>query len=216
MEGNSSMMNETKKGIFGGVFISLGAFAYLTVLQKTNNIFLASLCFYLGLSLIMITKQNLFTGQVLTKANLPIREYIDTLIKTWIFNFIGSIITTILLSQILHPDITQLINNKLSLTPIQIVISAIFCNALVCCAVANYNKTKNHLMSWFYIFIFVIMSFEHCVADMSYIILGLQLQCTNLVASNIITLLICSTIGNIIGGRIMVSIINNKEVNVNE
>jgi formate/nitrite transporter FocA (FNT family) len=204
-------MNEIKKSIYGGSMISLGAFAYLIVLQKTNNIFLASMCFYLGLSLIMLTKQNLFTGQIFTRSHLPIREYIDTLINTWLFNFIGSIITTILLSQIFHPDITQLINNKLSLTLIQIIISAIFCNALVCIAVANYNKTNNHLMSWFYIFIFVIMGFEHCVADMTYIVLGLQLQYTNLVYSNILPLLICSTIGNIIGGRIIVNIIKQNK-----
>lgn len=198
-------MDEMTKGIFGGAFISLGAFAYLTVLQKTNNIFLASMCFYLGLSLIMITKQNLFTGQVLTKANLSIRKYIDTLIKTWIFNFIGSVITTILLNQILHPDITQLVTNKLSLTPMQIIISAIFCNLLVCGAVYNYNESKNHLMSWFYIFAFIIMSFEHCVANMTYMMLG-QLQGANMISSSVIILFFCSTLGNIIGGRIIVSI----------
>jgi formate/nitrite transporter FocA (FNT family) len=199
-------MNEIKKSIYGGSMISLGAFAYLIVLQKTSNIFLASICFYLGLSLIMLTRQNLFTGQVFTKASLPIREYIDTLINTWLFNFIGSIITTILLSQIFHPDITQLINNKLSLNPIQIIISAIFCNVLVCIAVANYNKTSNHLMSWFYIFIFVVMSFEHCVANFSYVSLSIIQNCNTSLYSSVL-LLIFSTIGNIIGGRIVVYIL---------
>lgn len=32
------------KSIFAGVSISLGAFAYLITLQKTNNIFLTELC----------------------------------------------------------------------------------------------------------------------------------------------------------------------------
>ena len=36
------------KSIFAGVSISLGAFAYLITLQKTNNIFLSSLVPVMG------------------------------------------------------------------------------------------------------------------------------------------------------------------------
>jgi formate/nitrite transporter FocA (FNT family) len=208
-------MNEIKKSILGGAFISLGAFAYLITLQKTNNIFLASICFYLGLSLIMITKQNLFTGQVFTKSNLPIREYIDTLLKTWYLNFIGSVITTILLIQILHPDVSQLVDNKLSLNPIQTIISAIFCNCLVCGAVYSYNNTKNHLISGFFIVCFVILGFEHSIADMTYTAIA-KIQGLNMNPSSAIILLVCSTVGNIIGGRIIVNITKSKEVKENE
>lgn len=212
MEGDPSMiLNEAKKGIFGGAFISLGAFTYLMVLQKTNNIFLASMCFYLGLSLIMITKQNLFTGQVLTKANLSIREYLITLLKTWYLNFIGSVITTILLCQILHPDVSQLVTNKLSLSPIQTIISAIFCNCLVCGAVYNYNNTKNHLISGFFIMCFVIMGFEHSIADMTYTVIA-KIQGLNMNPLSAIMLLVFSTFGNIIGGRIIVSITKQNDL----
>lgn len=195
--------------------ISLGSFCYLTTLSKTQNPFLASITFFLGLSLIMITKQSLFTGMVLTKAYLPLKEYIKTLSITWIFNFIGSIITTVLLNQILHPDITQLINNKLSLNPIQIIISGVFCNALVCSAVATYNGTKNFIMSGFYITCFVLMSLEHSIANMTYMTLGF-IQGVNMNIVSVVVLMLCSTIGNIIGGRIIVNIINNKEVKESE
>lgn len=206
-------MNELRKSIIGGAFISLGAFTYLITLQKTNNIFLASITFYLGLSLIMISKQNLFTGMVLTKAHLKLKEYIKTLLNVWIGNLIGSIITTVLLSQILHPDITQLMTNKLALNPIQILISSCFCNILVCSAVANYKGTKNHLTSGFYIMCFIILGLEHSVANMSYITLGL-LQGIKMNIVSVIILLMCSSIGNIIGGRVIVEIIKqNKKDN---
>jgi formate/nitrite transporter FocA (FNT family) len=208
-------MNEIKKSIYAGGMISLGGFCYLTTLSKTQNSFLASITFFLGLSLIMLTKQSLFTGQILTKAHSPLREYIKTLSITWIFNFIGSIITTVLLSQILHPDITQLVTNKLSLNPIQIIISGLFCNALVCGAVATYNGTKNFMMSGFYITCFVLMSLEHSIANMTYMTLGL-LQGINMNIVSVIVLMVCSTIGNIFGGRIIVNIINNREVKENE
>lgn len=203
-------MNEVKKSIFGGGMISLGAFCYLITLQKTNNIFLASATFFLGLSLILLTKQNLFTGQVLTKAHLPLQEYIVTLTSTWVFNFLGAIITTVLLNQILHPDITQLILNKLSLNPVQLIISGLFCNLLVTSAVVVYNGGKSHLISGFYIFAFVIMGLEHSIANMSYIMLA-KLQGMSLNITSIDILLICSTIGNILGGRIIVSIIKQKK-----
>ena len=205
-------MNNIKKSIVGGAFISLGAFAFLITLQKTNNIFISSMMFYLGLSLIMITKQNLFTGQVLTKADLPLQEYAKTLLMTWLGNCIGSIITTILLSTILLPDITQMMINKMSLNPIQMLVSSIFCNILVCCAVVNYSRTKNHLMSAFFITIFVIMGFEHSIADMTYYTLAMIEGINMNIANTIISLVIIS-LGNVIGGRFVVEIIKqNRKV----
>lgn len=59
-------INSMEKSIIAGSFISLGAFSYLTILAKTNNLPLASLSFYIGLLLILIYKQDLFTGKVLT------------------------------------------------------------------------------------------------------------------------------------------------------
>lgn len=205
-------MNSIRKSILGGAFISLGAFAFLITLQKTNNIVISSMMFYLGLSLIMITKQNLFTGQILTKAELPLQEYIKTLSITWIGNFIGSIVTTILLSIILHPDISQMMINKMSLDPIQMLVSSCFCNILVCCAVVNYNGTRNHLMSAFFITIFVILGFEHSIADMTYYTLAMIDGINMNIANRIISLVIIS-IGNIIGGRLVVEIMkqNRKE-----
>lgn len=109
-------IKKLRKSIIGGGCISLGSFCYLITLQKTNNPFLAAMTFYLGLSLIMIFQQDLFTGQVFSKAGLGLREYIRTLSVTWIGNLIGSIITAFLLAQIVHPDVSKLIANKLSLT----------------------------------------------------------------------------------------------------
>jgi formate/nitrite transporter FocA (FNT family) len=203
-------MNEVKKGIFGGAFISLGAFAYLIVLQKTSNIFLASICFYLGLSLIMFFKQNLFTGQVFTKSDMKLFDYITTLTSTWVFNFVGAIITTLLLNQILHPDITQLIYNKLSLSPIQMIISGLFCNLLVCSAVASFNMTKNHIISGFFIMSFVLLGLEHSIANMTYITLG-ELQGVSINLNGVIVSLICVSFGNIIGGRIITHIVDSLD-----
>lgn len=198
-------LNNLKKSIIGGGCISLGAFAYLITLQKTNNPFIASAMFYLGLSLILVFQQNLFTGQVYTKSDLKPMDYTVTLISTWTGNFIGSIITTVLLYQIIQPNVSKIIATKMSLNPIQLIISAFFCNILVCCAVANYKETKNHLISGFFICAFVICGFEHCIADMIYIVLG-TLQGLNINTTNDVIILVFSTIGNVLGGLLVVNI----------
>lgn len=198
------------KGFIGGMFISLGAFAYLITLQKTNNPFLASMTFYLGLSLVMLFQEDLFTGQVLTEAHLDFFSgYVPTLVRTWMCNFVGSIVTTILLNQILHPDITQLVANKLASNYMSVIISGMFCNILVCCAVATYRGTFNHIMSWFFITCFVLLGLEHSIADMTYYTLA-YINGINTNIPQMITYILLATIGNIIGGRVVVEILKSR------
>lgn len=195
-------MNNVLKSILGGMCIGLGCFAYLITLQKTNNPVIASATFYVGLSLILFNKYKLFTGEIYTKANLSLKEYIKTLTFTWTGNLIGSIIIVILLNQITTVDVTTLINHKLSLNPVQIIISGLFCNLLVCSSVKNYIKTKNHIISWFWITTFVVLGLEHSIANMTYITIGFFNGIPMSILS-IISLLLFSALGNIAGGRII-------------
>jgi len=208
------LIEKYKHSIMAGVSISLGTFTYLTTLQKTNNPFIASMTFYVGLSLVMIFGFDLFTGKVLSlkvdtytlkyfsKSRISTKDYIKTLSKTWLGNLAGSIITTVALFQVLHPNVEQIINTKLSLNPIQIIVGGIACNFLVCCAVANYKMYQNHLISGFFITIFVICGFLHCIADMTYFTLAI---CSgmNLDIIKVITYMIIVTLGNVLGGLLL-------------
>lgn len=208
------MMSRYKNSIMAGASISLGTFSYLITLQKTNNIFVSSLMFYTGLSLVLALGFELFTGQVLTlkidtytsqyftKSSISAKDYIIMLAKTWLGNLIGSVITTVLLFQILHPNVEQIVNTKLSLNPIQLIIGGIACNFLVCCAVANYKIYKTHLISGLFITVFVMCGFLHIVADMTYFTLAI---CSgmNLDIMKVITYTILVTLGNVIGGLLL-------------
>lgn len=213
-------MNKYKNSIVAGMCISLGAFAYLVTLQKTNNSFLGSLMFYVGLSLILLFRFELFTGQVLSlkvdiyteehfrPSDISIKQYIKTLTRTWIGNLIGSIITTVALFQILHPDVSSIVNTKLSLNPIQMMVGGLFCNLLVTCAVANYKMYQNHLISGFFILCFVICGFNHIVADFSYYTLGFC-EGVNINISQLLMSLLFVTIGNLCGGLLLVFLKKN-------
>lgn len=201
-------MNKAIKSLSGGLFISIGTYGYLITLSKTNNVFLASMVFFLGLMLILITETNLFTGQVFTKANLPTWEYIETLVDTWFFNFFGASLGAILLSFLYSPNINQIISNKLSLTMPQLILSGIFCNIMVCSAIYTYQKTNNLILSGFIITVFVLFGFEHSIANMVYLTVGAGEGLVSVIeyCRNIFSV----TLGNVIGGLIFYKIIENN------
>jgi nitrite transporter NirC len=207
-------LKQYKQSLLAGMSISVGAFAYLITLQKTNNPFISAMMFYTGLCIILSCQLHLFTGQVLSlkvdgyteqsyrQSYISNKAYITTLVKTWIGNLIGSIITSILLLQVLHPNVEQIVTNKLSLNPIQMIIGGIFCNILVCLAVDNYKMYSNHIVSGFLILCFVLCGFNHIVADFSYYAIaiynGMQLDISKIIIS-----LVFVTIGNICGGLLV-------------
>lgn len=207
-------MSEFKKSVCGGIAISLGTFCYLTTLNKTNNIFLSAMTFYLGLCIILTYGYNLYTGKVITlkvdmftinyfqESNISNKEYIFELIKVWIGNLIGSIITTIVLFQILHPDVTTIVNNKLALNPIQMLISSILCNIMVCLAVSSYKMYQNHLFSGFFITLFILCGFSHSIADMTYFTLGIC-EGVNIDIIKLVISMVIVSCGNAFGGLLL-------------
>lgn len=191
-----------KKSFIGGSFISLGTFAYLVTLQKTGNLFLAAITFYLGLFLILTFKSYLFTGAVYTLRGD--NDYVTKLMDIWCFNLLGGGTTTLLLIQIFSVDVTNILANKMLLSSIQLIISGIFCNILVCAAVCVYQKYQNHLLSGFLIVCFVLLGFEHSVANFTYLTIGM---CQGIISiAQFLLNVLYVTLGNIIGGRIIIKL----------
>jgi formate/nitrite transporter FocA (FNT family) len=85
----------------------------------------------------------------------------------------------------------------------------ILCNWLVCMAVWQGNAaqdiTGKLLGIWFPISAFVTMGFEHCIANMFVIPLGIMLGAPLSVSDLLTKNLIPVTIGNVIGGAVFVS-----------
>ncbi|WP_286316774.1 formate/nitrite transporter family protein [Romboutsia ilealis] len=63
--------------------------------------------------------------------------------------------------------------------------------------------------SWFSIILFVLCGFEHSIANMFFIPMGILL-CANVTIVQLITNLVTATIGNTIGGAILIPCIYNK------
>ena len=154
-------------------------------------------------------------------------------VVSWIFNLVGSIfvayvlayMTGIMTADPFKAGAITVANTKAlggakfmaagketaSLTMMQAFIRAIGCNWLVCLAVylafASDDVIGKIVGIWFPIMAFVTLGFEHSVANMFFIPLGIFLGAQVTWAQFFINNLIPVTIGNIVGGAIFVGCI---------
>ena len=117
----------------------------------------------------------------------------------------------------------KIANAKVNLSFSAAFYRAICCNWLVCLAVwmafASRNVIGKIFAIYFPIMTFVALGFEHCIANMFFIPMGIFLKGTgaaaasgldlsNLTWSNLVTVnLIPVTIGNVIGGAVFVGVL---------
>lgn len=186
--------------ILAGAFIGTGAIYATTVwtgggaLPYGLNRLLGGLVFCLGLILVVVAGAELFTGN-----NLIVMAWVSKKVSTskllrnwaivWTGNLVGSILTAIVM--LLSKQYTfskgalglQALNialAKVSLDPIQAFFLGIMCNALVCMAVwlcySGRSVMDKILAIIFPISAFVAAGFEHSVANMYFIPIGLLIK----------------------------------------
>ncbi|WP_202709326.1 formate/nitrite transporter family protein [Sporosalibacterium faouarense] len=211
--------------IMAGIFIGLGAYGDIIVMQSLSNIdiglmkFLGAFVFPVGLMLVVIAGAELFTGNNLMTLALASKKItLKQLLRNWFLvylgNFIGSIILawSISYSNLLQENALNLAikisESKLSLTFGEAFIRAILCNFIVVLAVwmgtAARDITSRILATWFPIMLFVLSGYEHSIANMFFLSLGKFSGITNSWLEIWYNNLIPVTLGNIVGGAIIV------------
>lgn len=216
-------------GIFAGMFIGFGAHADITVMQTLGKFdigfakFLGAVVFPVGLMLVLMAGAELFTGNnLMTLALLDKKIIVKQMLKNWglvyIGNFIGSVILAWLLkrsglyvAQAMMTKAIGIAEAKMSLDFGDAFIRGVLCNMLVVLAVwfatASKDVVGKIFAIWFPIMLFVLSGFEHCIANMFFIPLGkfvgLDITWTTIWIKNLIPI----TLGNIVGGSIIVPIV---------
>lgn len=205
--------------ILAGAFIAFAAVASTvaasTITSYSVSKILSALIFPFGLILVVLFKTELFTGNCLLiipfiKKEITFKELIKNLIIVYIGNFIGSLLVALMLKIGGHYDIadislsvSKIASTKVSFSFISALFLGILCNILVCMAVLLSFSVKNTFEKMAVIFIpiffFIIMSFEHSVANMYYLMAGYLTTNIGLKAI-IFDNLLPVTIGNFIGG----------------
>jgi len=199
----------------------------------------AGVAFSLGLILVVVGGAELFTGNnLIIMAFMSHKINLRQLLRNWAIvyagNFAGSILTALIMfitNQYLQGNgavglnALNTANTKAGIAFIPALASGVMCNALVCLAVwltySARSTTDKILAIILPITAFVAAGFEHSVANMYFIPIGLfikawgnasffqtigktQADFGNLTWGNFLGNLIPVTIGNIIGGAVMV------------
>jgi len=231
-------MSTALLGILAGFFIGLGA-VFCTLVTTDIGLgfglgkLLGGLAFSLGLILVVVAGSELFTGNALIVTPwLSTRVSGSALLRNWAIvyfaNFAGSLILVSIVvgarfwaldGYAVGANALAIASAKTSLAFVPALCRGIMCNVLVCLAVwmclAARSVTEKILAVVFPITAFVACGFEHSIANMFFIPMGIAMtgqaevvQAAGLTASQIANVnmlglvhnLIPVTIGNIIGG----------------
>ena len=213
---------------FGGLLAEIASAGMLAAgapvgLEK----FVFGAVFPVGLIIVVLAGSELFTGNVMfmtigvLDGSASVGGLAKNWVLSWIFNFVGALFVAFVLAYMggLFPadsafatKATAVAAAKVKMPFAQAFIKAIGCNWLVCLAVWLANASDDIIGKivgiWFPIMAFVTIGFEHSVANMFFIPLGMFLGAEGVNWSTmIINNLVPVTLGNIIGGAIFVACI---------
>lgn len=225
-------------GVLAGFFIGLGAVFYTLVTTDIGLGFgltklLGGLAFSLGLILVVVAGAELFTGNSLIVAPwLSTRVSGRALLRNWgivyFANFAGALILVAVIvggqfwtldGFMVGANALVIAAGKTSLAFWPALFRGIVCNILVCLAVwmclAGRSVTEKILAIVFPITAFVACGFEHSIANMFFIPMGIAVagqaevvqaagvtsaQIANVNVLGLVQNLVPVTIGNVIGG----------------
>ena len=228
--------------ILAGAYIGFGGYLFVLVssdaaayVGRGLAAFIGGVVFSLGLILIVLGGGELFTGNgLLTVACLSGKARIAEILKNWVVVYLGNLIGSLVLVGFIYAGGSYLANDgavavralqiasaKVNLSFMDALIRGILCNWLVCMAIwisnSSEDTTGKILAIIFPISAFVALSFEHSVANMFLIPLGIVVSgnasivakagvnVSNLGLSGLVGNLIPVTIGNLIGGALFVA-----------
>jgi len=245
-KGNLDFLSMLMLAVLAGAFIALGAIFYTTVVTGIADKvgfgitkLLGGLVFSLGLILVVVAGAELFTGNNLlvmatASGKLSVRKLLWNWAVLYFGNFAGAIMTAWIVFYTLQYAAAnggvgltamQVADAKCNLDFLTAMTRGIYCNALVCLAVwltFSCRTTGDKILAiLFPITAFVACGFEHSVANMYFIPIGIFIKTwapasfwamigntaaefPNLTWSNFAGNLLPVTIGNLIGGAAFV------------
>ena len=211
---------------FGGLLAIVASAGMAGVAPAGLEKFVFGAVFPVGLIIVVIAGSELFTGNVMfmTLGLLDGKASVGGLAKnwviSWIFNFVGSLFVAFVLANmsgiiagdtVFAQKAASVAAAKVKLPFDQALIRGIGCNWLVCLAVWLANASDDVIGKilgiWFPIMAFVCIGFEHSVANMFFIPLGMAVGAEGVTWASTMGNLIPVTLGNIIGGAIFVACI---------
>lgn len=218
--------------IMGGIFIALGGLLTVVVAGGMSDIalkniglvkFTAGALFPVGLIMVSVAGADLFTSDCagMTLSTMQKKTLFKDLLKVWIlsyaFNFIGSQCIAYFMAYktgILNADainyLTGLANGKIKYSWDTVFLKGIGANALVCLGTwmgyAGKDIIGKSLGIWVPVMLFVTLGYEHSIANMFFIPTAIYCGADISWGQFIVDNLIPATIGNIVGGAMVIGL----------
>ena len=209
-------------GMLAGIYIGFGCHVFVLATAAETTVLtklIGAALFPAGLMMVIFCGAELFTGNnLMTLAVMSGDISLKDMLRNWglvyLGNFIGSVLLAFLLAKSgIYTDATAaraiaLASSKASMPFAEALIRGILCNILVvlaCWFQAGAKEMAGKILAvWFPITLFVFAGFEHSVANMTYIPLGMFLGADVSVVSFLLGSLLPVTIGNLIGGALFI------------
>lgn len=184
--------------------------------------------FPIGLILIVVLGAELFTGNnaLLVMPWCHRRCSIGTVAINWAVVWLGNFAGTAAFAWLMvhltglttpepwHSAVAAMAEAKCSLGWWTVLLRGIGANWCVCLAIwlalSGHNLLEKMAGCWLPVMAFVVMGYEHCVANMFFIPLGMMEGAQVTVAQMITANLIPATIGNMIGGALLVGCLHAR------
>lgn len=227
---------------FAGAYLTFAAVASIMASHDIAQNFgfgiskiVTAIVFCLALILILIAGAELFTGNALIVMSVMARKItVKDLLKNWIVVYIFNFVGAVFVAYLVHisgvwgsnggkaADVAlKIAKAKVSMPFVQAFVRAILANWLVCLAIwvaTSARSVWGKIVSALAIIPpFVISGYEHSIANMSYIPIGIMLKGTSYVSGanlgdlsviNIKNMMLSNllpvTLGNIVGGGLFV------------
>ncbi|HWI68953.1 MAG TPA: formate/nitrite transporter family protein [Nitrospiraceae bacterium] len=220
-----------------GAFVALGAL-FFTITMTTSTTgqppafglmrLAGGITFSLGLILVVVGGAELFTGNnLIAMAWASGRVTTQQVMRNWgwvyLGNLVGAVGTAVLVwlagvhsmsDGAVGETMVQIARSKIALDPVSAVARGILCNVLVCLAVwlcmGARSVTDKILATVFPITAFVACGFEHSVANMYFLPIGVALAAGTsapLSVTDAVSNLALVTLGNVLGGTILVALV---------
>lgn len=206
--------------ILAGAFIALAGVASTWASMEVANLSLrrliAGCVFPAGLAMVVLTGTELFTGNCLMSIALLDRKIsVGAMLRNWCVVYLGNFIGAAAVAAmavwggVFAGKEDFLVNAAMGkIMPVeQAIFRGILCNVLVCLGVlmaaAGTDAGGKVIALFFPVAAFVMAGYEHSVANMYYLTAGLLAGAELSAADILIRNLLPVTIGNIIGGAVV-------------
>ncbi|MDE6383090.1 MAG: formate/nitrite transporter family protein [Paramuribaculum sp.] len=223
------------QAVMAGAFIALGGmfsviagcgFPEVTAANPSLQRLLSGMTFPIGLILVVVLGAELFTGNNATMIPGLIKGEHDwkAVARNWFVVYFGNFLGALLFAWGLvycadltaadpyHSAVIRSATVKTSLPWLTVLLRGIGANWCVCLAVwlalAGKTLAEKMLGCFFPVMAFVVLGYEHCIANMFFIPLGMMEGAQVSVGQFVWANLIPATIGNIIGGAVFVGCVN--------